>query len=718
MSEQINGLNIPSLQVKPVNFQQGQSPALQGITPSVEAENIKKSVDNSYLANRVKASEDADPRAKAALTVASWYGISQGMDYFNKKSNGEYLKSIPGRLGNLGDKFATKTWLGRKIEAGLHIIDKKTAQWATKSQFWNTIRNFSTQADWKWVRGQGQGTKMYISTEGKHIFEEFLSPITKGSTNVQKLEQYGISQKEINAFAKRLAGKTSKIKALALQKKELAILGADSKVVERIAKHPKGLKNLQKYAEYLKIKAMGFSGHKEFNKFLKDFETNPEKVLETLENITKNKKMSEWGASIWRKQGGVCAKIGNNMVGRFVKFKEVFNRYLATFGKGNHTKIGKSLPKGLSWLVEGATNRWAGGKLGAALQATFLADMLYHTITAPKGEKTKTFAERFVNDLTYFIALPIGYIAMHKLGGFKYAGLKDQKAIDAFRKAREAFNKRVAKGFYKNKESYNTAYKALMNKLGYKNIKNPFVKILNRIGRFINIGNERIASYKSPNKLNMNLFRKIANGNILGIPMRIAIPLMVISPFLAKTATKTMHAIFGKPTKSVLDEDKEEEQPKTAETIKPQATPQQQVAKTIATNAAAQKVGDTNLIRRTTGNATNPSLNKPARTYIPSPEPVVLNKPETKQTNGTKPNFNGNNTESDTNLIRNAAKGNTTTQQTEKKENQELEPQRTYIPSPQGMVPKAPDTSAADKALADADAAEKFVNETLAKING
>lgn len=41
MSEQINGLNIPSLQVKPVNFQQGQSPALQGITPSVEAENIK-----------------------------------------------------------------------------------------------------------------------------------------------------------------------------------------------------------------------------------------------------------------------------------------------------------------------------------------------------------------------------------------------------------------------------------------------------------------------------------------------------------------------------------------------------------------------------------------------------------------------------------------------------------------------------------------------------
>lgn len=718
MSEQINGLNIPSLQVKPVNFQQGQSPALQGITPSVEAENIKKSVDNSYLANRVKASEDADPRAKAALTVASWYGISQGMDYFNKKSNGEYLKSIPGRLGNLGDKFATKTWLGRKIESGLRIIDKKTAKWATKSQFWNTIRNFSTQADWKWVRDQGEGTKMYISNEGKHIFEEFFKPIAK-SNNVQKLEQYGLSQKEINTFAQTLKGLTSSEKALALQKKELALLGADSKLVEKLAQKPLGIKTLQNLAQHLKAKGMGLKGRRDYKAFLEIADKDPKKAMQVLEHLSKHH--PDWQVSIWRSQGGFFAKLKNNLFGRPVKFKEVLNRYLATFGNGNHTRIGKSLPKGLSWLVEGATNRWAGGKLGAALQATFLADMLYHTITAPKGEKTKTFAERFVNDLTYFIALPIGYIAMHKLGGFKYAGLKDQKAVEAFRKAREVFNKNVAKGKYKDKKVYDKAYKALMNRLGYKNIKNPLVKILNRLGRFINIGNERIASYKSPNKLNMNLFRKLANGNIIGIPMRIAIPLMVVSPFLAKAATKSMHAIFGRPTKSVLDEDKEEEQPKAQEATKPQATPQQQVAQAIAANAAAQKAGDTNLIRRTTGNTTIPSINntqanKPVRTYIPSPEPVVLNKPETK-TNGTKPNFNGNGAESDTNLIRNAAKGNTTAPKTEKKENQELEPKRTYIPSPQGMVPKAPDTSAADKALADADAAEKFVNETLARIN-
>ena len=46
----------------------------------------------------------------------------------------------------------------------------------------------------------------------------------------------------------------------------------------------------------------------------------------------------------------------------------------------------------------------------------------------------------------------------------------------------------------------------------------------------------------------------------------------------------------------------------------------------------------------------------------------------------------------------------------------ETEPVRTYIPSPQGMVPQGPDMTAADKAMADADNAEKLINETLAQM--
>ena len=79
--------------------------------------------------------------------------------------------------------------------------------------------------------------------------------------------------------------------------------------------------------------------------------------------------------------------------------------------------------------MEGCTNRFAGGKLAVAMQAGIFADMLYQTIKAPKGEKIKTFGERFVNDFTYFIAMTLGIMGMHKIGGFKYAGL-DKKVLN------------------------------------------------------------------------------------------------------------------------------------------------------------------------------------------------------------------------------------------------------------------------------------------------
>ena len=46
----------------------------------------------------------------------------------------------------------------------------------------------------------------------------------------------------------------------------------------------------------------------------------------------------------------------------------------------------------------------------------------------------------------------------------------------------------------------------------------------------------------------------------------------------------------------------------------------------------------------------------------------------------------------------------------------EMEPVRTYVPSPVSKVKKAsPDTSALDSALAEADAAEKYIQSVLAE---
>ncbi len=49
------------------------------------------------------------------------------------------------------------------------------------------------------------------------------------------------------------------------------------------------------------------------------------------------------------------------------------------------------------------------------MQAYIFGDMLYHSIKAQKGEKGKTLIERAVNDFTYFIAMSLGIMGMHKI---------------------------------------------------------------------------------------------------------------------------------------------------------------------------------------------------------------------------------------------------------------------------------------------------------------
>ena len=279
-------------------------------------------------------------------------------------------------------------------------------------------------------------------------------------------------------------------KALALQVKELELLGADAKVIASVQK--KGITALQKLAEHLKIKKLGFKNMKEFEALKGKFLDNPDKVIKMLDKMAKEH--PNWKVSIWRGEGNIFSKIKNHLFGRTVSFSEYRNKYLATTGKGAHTKLGRALQKAVGWITEGGTNRYAGGKLAVLMQAYIFGDMLYHSIKAPKGEKGKTLIERAVNDFTYFIAMSLGIMGMHKIGGFKYAGL-DIKGREAYREALKAFNEKVTNGFFTSKKSYKVARKALDKKLGVKNIKNPITKLLHKIGKLINIGNERVLSY-------------------------------------------------------------------------------------------------------------------------------------------------------------------------------------------------------------------------------
>lgn len=683
----INPINIPSLQPKnQVNFQQNPSytqPPMQG----TGSEQIRQSVDNSYLANRAKASGDATPEQLLPFWLASWYGLGQLMDKFNPLCRGEYKDSILGKIGGWGDKVSTETRVGRGIENGLQWIDNKTTALAKKNKIVNALKNYSTRPEWSFAKTPGAGVHGFLATDTEQLFENFLNPLTNRqvksplfgiplsakSNYYQGLEQYGnITQQEINNFVKSLNGKTFAEKTLALQKKELELLGANADIVAKI-EGKTGLKGLEKLAKSLKVKKLGFKSIREFNELKGNFLDNPDKIMKALENADKKIKFS-----VWRGNDNVLGKIKSHLIGRIATPQEYLNKYKAVLGKGNTSRLGRFLPASLGWLTEGTTSRFAGGKLAVAMQSYFLADMLYHTIKAPKGEKTKTFAERFVNDFTYFMAMTFGIKAMHKVGGLKYLGIKDKAGIEAYRKGIEAFKAKHAAGLLNNKKAYKFAQKRLDVLLGKQNVKGFFNKLFFKVGKLINLGNERIPAYKSTSKYNLNWLRKCANGNILGVPLRFAIPMLVISPFLAKLTTKTAHKIFGKPTNSVLDEDKEPEEVKTAQQqTQPQNNNIPEVNKPQQPPRNPNQYADSNLIKQRT-NAIN------------GQQQVNNVNPQQATPNATNPNV---------------------AQPT--KENEEKEPVRTYIPSPVGMVPQTPDMSGINQAMSQADAAEKYANSVL-----
>lgn len=682
----INPINIPSLQPKnQVNFQQNPSytqPPMQG----TGSEQIRQSVDNSYLANRAKASGDATPEQLLPFWLASWYGLGQLMDKFNPLCRGEYKDSILGKIGGWGDKVSTETRVGRGIENGLQWIDNKTTALAKKNKIVNALKNYSTRPEWGFAKTPGAGVHGFLATDTEQLFENFLNPLTNRqvkspflgiplspkSNYYQGLEQYGnITQQEINNFVKSLNGKTFAEKTLALQKKELELLGANADIVAKI-EGKTGLKGLEKLAKSLKVKKLGFKSIREFNELKGNFLDNPDKIMKALENADKKIKFS-----VWRGNDNVLGKIKSHLIGRIATPQEYLNKYKAVLGKGNTSRLGRFLPASLGWLTEGTTSRFAGGKLAVAMQSYFLADMLYHTIKAPKGEKTKTFAERFVNDFTYFMAMTFGIKAMHKVGGLKYLGIKDKAGIEAYRKGVEAFKAKHAAGLLNNKKAYKFAQKRLDVLLGKQNVKGFFNKLFFKVGKLINLGNERIPAYKSTSKYNLNWLRKCANGNILGVPLRFAIPMLVISPFLAKLTTKTVHKIFGKPTNSVLDEDKEPEEVKTAQQTQPQNNNIPEVNKPQQPPRNPNQYADSNLIKQRT-NAIN------------GQQQVNNVNPQQATPNANNPN------------VAQPTKG-----------NEEKEPVRTYIPSPVGMVPQTPDMSGINQAMSQADAAEKYANSVL-----
>lgn len=665
MSEQ--SLNIPSIQNnKQVYFQ--QNPAMQG---------VPQNVGETQLGNRVKNSSDMT-QSPYTLPVAAgtWYVLAQGMDKFSKKCNGTYDESILGKITGKADKLSNQftnsklaksafgQWIGNAYNSISKYLDKVSSN--PKNRIMYALRNHKTAPECKLVKVPAAGLDGFLEADTRQVFEEFLKPAQYG----EQLKQYGKSQAEVNAFLDSVKGLSKQDKLLKLQEEELKYFGAKASDIAG-----KSQDELAKMLKELKItKGLGFDSVQHYEKVMQEDYAlkHMDEILNALKKGDQNLKISIW------KKDGAFGKVFGHLLGRDVGISELVNKFELTLKTGAKTKFGKFVGKAFGYLTEGCTNRFAGGKLAVAMQAFIFADMLIHTFQAPKGEKGKTLAERFVNDFTYFLALPAGIWAMHKAGGLKYLGMsKDQ--VKAYEQNLKLFKEGAASKLY-TKKGFKLRSKVLSRQLN-AGVKNPFLKLLKKAANILTVGLNQKPVYLSKDARNLNLLRKLGfwSKNALGYGIRFAIPMMLISPLIAKWTTKGTHAIFGRPTKSVLDED-EEPKDKTADTAK-QATD----TKTKQPQTANKTITDNNIVKQPTKNANDYK----------------------SDTNLIKMKLNGQNNNQQT------VNNNNNNNENKSGSNKEMEPVRTYIPSPIGMVQQAPNTTGLDAAFAQADQAEKYVQDVL-----
>ena len=702
---------------------QGQPVPMQAVNPEL----LKENIQDSYVANRVAESTD-DPKTMlitAGVAVPTWYAISQGMDHYAKKSRGEFEQTLHHKVGQFGDDVTGyvknsrfgKSGFAKSVNSGF-----KNFKGFLKRNFVDRFRITRAMAstpslpELDMVKGQANGmTGMQLFDYPQQV-EQFVKPLK----HLEDLDCYGaskdIAKDPIYTKYKALLDNatTPQARVDIMQKAEFEALATHTNKAKLNDKQ-NALKRFEALTpekraltlKNMKAREWGYKSFKELEGVLKNIQENMPRVLEASHNANKNMFVRIWGTN-----ANARGRASKHLFGREVYASETANKLAGSLGNVDLSKnpqlekvlkdtglinkipksaLGKFLAKYNNLIMEGATNRVAGGKFVAIMQAAYLADVIVKSMKQEgAGEKAKAFAERFTEMVAFFVCMPLAIQLMHKVGGLQYAGMTPDQ-VKAYRANLNAHNEKAMAGKFANKADWKASKDALKTELN-AGVKNPITKLFKRIGRIVSVGLEQIRPFdnKAVSRVGwkekiIDLFRhpKFGMKQMAGYPMRIILGMMIILPFLSKIAVKGSHMIFGKPKNSLLDEGKE----KAPETV--QQPQQTQIPPQLQQQMQAQTPAQQTVTQQTT---TVTSSNQQQTAQSSS---NLLNKYRSPQQTTS-----------------------TTTTTTAKTVNDEpakaQEPVRTYIPSPEGVkINNSEDTSSADAALRRADLAEQKALETL-----
>lgn len=746
----------------------GLTPAMQG---EINPDALKQKAQDSYVANKAGEFEEIDPLKLWAVGLPAWYVTAQGMDLFARGTRGaDYSKTIYGKIGNLGDKVSDLVTENRVAKSGpmqsLGNFLSRVKNWAAKKAYDNSaiLRSLKTPSkpELELVASQSKGMRGFILYDYPQVVENFVENSVK---HVKDLDAYGADKAFIEAKKALIKGGANAKEVIERAEFELLSKNKDPNIIDRWMKlsperRAEGLMNL-------KARAAGYQNLKHYQAVKKDVINNLDEVLKACDRANPN-----MYSKIWTSDKNWWSKFKGHIIGRRVHMSEFRNKLVSAIGKlpdgtlAHRTKLGRFLPKITNYFLEGFTNRVAGGKFVALMNATMLADVLIRTANAEKGDKVKTFTERTSEMVGFFVFSPMALRLTHIFGGIQYAGISDKtftnlltkldakrakmtvaeynaakeiilkaqnaaksgkNMTEAYRTAYNFFCEKATNANYSTKAEYKAANKALKNILkGDIKWWNFPAKFLKKCARILTVGLEQRVPYRKVaadipktwgNSFSSAMKRvwsiakdsfkhpKYWTKQALGYPVRIISVMLILMPFLNKLGVKFTHSIFGRPSKSILDKEGEVKQDSNDMTPQQQAELEQYMAD-LKRQQSLNNMAKPNLSRPT-------NLISMAANGNPYHETIPV-KPQVKP-DLSRP----------TNLINMAQHGQMyenkltpkNVQETQKKDSdKELEPVRTYIPSSAGVkiTDVKQDTTAVDAALKKSDDAEKLAMETLA----
>lgn len=519
---------------------------------------VNQGIDNHPVTQAVKD----NPVLKAGLTVSIWFGLAQLMNKFNRAcaTRADGKPNILDKIGNFGDKIGEheifkSSGFNKLIESGdkakgflrKNIVDKS----AILKAFFDTPTEPKSQMPKMMMKGTlGEGANDV--SQACTAYAQKLD----GSYDLEKLKKLGVTAEKLEEISKN-----------------------DVAHVDEIIGMCKRMPT-DEFVELAKAKSFIPGGTK-------------------IKKLFRDKILGE--------------KIYTKLFGRRIYFSEMANKLEALKGvKGNFckTSFGKAFLKAILRALEGLTNGTVGGKIAIAMQAGCFADAIIRTMKAPKGEKTKTFAESSTQDLAFYLMIPSAIILMHRFGGLKYIGL-NKEGVENYRKALAEFNKKAEAGGFASKVEYKQARKALSDMLKgdtkilkadafgtkmLKSFKNLLHKPLKWGANIITVGLETKSGLLRPGTGKMENFFKDF-GSMLkkgaGFPVRFILGFAVFLPFLSNLAVRGSHLVFGRPTKSLLDKEEDEKPKKEQQSPQLAMTqPQVQPSQALITQAEANEAED------------------------------------------------------------------------------------------------------------------------------